>query len=63
MIKKTVVKKKLASDQYSEDLKFWLSKTPAERIEAVEFLRRQYHGSAERLQRVASVTKRSNLKN
>lgn len=25
------------------NLKFWLSKTPAERIEAVEFLRSQYY--------------------
>jgi hypothetical protein len=28
-------------NQKAEDLAFWLSKTPAERIEAVEFLRRQ----------------------
>ena len=38
-----------------EDLAYWLSKTPEDRIEAIEFLRRQYHGSSERLQRFARV--------
>ncbi len=36
------------------DLKYWLSKTPAERIHAVEFLRQlmyNYDPSTERLQR------------
>jgi hypothetical protein len=28
-----------------EDLAYWLSKTPEERIEAVELLRKQLHGS------------------
>jgi len=42
----------------SDDLKYWLSKSPEERVGAVEFLRRQYHGSAERLQRVARVIQR-----
>jgi hypothetical protein len=27
----------------NKDLEFWLSKTPEERIEAVEFLRSQYY--------------------
>lgn len=30
----------------NNDLKFWLSKTPEERIEAVEFLRSQYYALA-----------------
>lgn len=29
------------TDQRAEDLAYWLLKTPEERIEAVEFLRRQ----------------------
>lgn len=33
-----------------EDLVYWLSKTPRERIAAIEFLRGQYHGSSEKLQ-------------
>lgn len=42
----------------SNDLKYWLSKSPEERVAAVEFLRRQYHGSTEGLQRVARVIQR-----
>jgi hypothetical protein len=38
-----------------EDLAYWLSKTPEDRIGAIEFLRRQYHGSSARLQRSARV--------
>ena len=41
------------------DLVYWLNKTPNERIEAVEFLRRQYHGNTKRLQRIARVTEQS----
>ena len=46
MIKKVVMKRNV-KDFYSvkEDLAYWLSKTPEERIEAVEYLRRQLHGS------------------
>jgi hypothetical protein len=36
-------------------LRFWLSRPPAERLAAVEFLRRQMHGSGARLQRVHRV--------
>lgn len=38
-----------------EDLFFWLSKKPEDRIEAIEFLRKQCHGSSARLQRSARV--------
>ena len=41
-----------------DDLKYWLSKSPEERVSTVEYLRRQYHGGAERLQRVARVIQR-----
>jgi len=37
------------------DLEYWLSRPPRERVEAVEFLRRQVHGSSARLQRVVRV--------
>ena len=44
------------------DLEFWLSKTPSERIAAVEVLRRQMigdsSGTESRLQRVCSITSR-----
>ena len=56
MIVKNVKKLDLKRDSsIKEDLAYWLSKTPQERIAAIEFLRRQYHGSSERLQRSARV--------
>jgi hypothetical protein len=41
------------------DLAYWLNKMPEERIAAVEFLRRQMHGTLPRLQRVARVVQRA----
>jgi hypothetical protein len=38
-----------------ENLAYWLSKTPEERVEAVEYLRRVLHGSAERIQKTVRV--------
>ena len=58
MIKKIVTKKKLSDSSIKDDLAFWLSKSPEERVAAVDYLRKQYHGSAARLQRVARVTQR-----
>lgn len=56
MIEKTVKRLDLKRDSsIKEDLAYWLSKTPRERIAAIEFLRGQYHGSAARLQRSARV--------
>ena len=40
------------------DLVYWLSRSPEERIAAVDFLRRQMHGDSARLQRVARVFRR-----
>ena len=42
-----------------DDLKYWLSKSSIERVEAVDYLRKQFHGSTERLQRVVRVIQRS----
>jgi hypothetical protein len=59
MIKKIVKIKSLDGQHLIlDDLKYWLSKSPRERIAAVEFLRRQYHGNSARLQRVANVIQR-----
>jgi hypothetical protein len=33
----------ISKEDKSSDLKFWLDKTPEERISAVEFLRSQYY--------------------
>jgi len=41
-----------------ENLKYWLSLLPEERISAVESLRRQSYGVSERLQRISKITKR-----
>jgi hypothetical protein len=62
MIEKTVKKFDLKSDaSIKEDLAYWLSKTPKERIEAIEFLRRQRHGSSERIQKFARVIQQSKI--
>ena len=46
-------------DSVKADLSFWLSKTPEERISAVELLRRQYyHENTPRLQRSVRIIKR-----
>jgi len=60
MIEKVVKKGNLRElESARENLAYWLSKTPAERIAAVDYLRRQRHGDTERLQRVARVIQRT----
>ena len=46
------------NDSIADDLKFWLSKSPEERVAAVDYLKRQYDGSTARLQRVVRVVQR-----
>ena len=59
MIEKVVRKADLASfSEPKENLAYWLSRSPSERVEAVEELRRQRHGDSTRLQRVARVIER-----
>ncbi len=58
-MQKVVQIRSLDADTQREDLAYWLSRPPAERIAAVEDLRRQFHGSAARLQRTARVTQRA----
>ena len=41
-----------------DDLAYWLSRNPEERLAAVEYMRRQYHGNTARLQRSARVIQR-----
>ncbi|HOG44964.1 MAG TPA: hypothetical protein PK560_12875 [bacterium] len=58
-IKKVVTKKKLGDLKNDKsDLNYWLSKTPDERILAVEELRRQHPETHGKLQRVVRVIKR-----
>jgi hypothetical protein len=53
-----VIKKTTTKEQQS-DLKYWLTKTPQERLDALEFLRQQYinfnKNVQPRLQRVCKV--------
>ena len=56
MIEKVVTKRSRQDFwEIKENLAYWISKTPDERISEVERLRRQYHGSSARLQRFARV--------
>ena len=60
MIEKVLSKHSLKDwSKIKDDLRYWLSKTPQQRIDAMEFLRRQYYGDSARLQRTIKVVKRS----
>ncbi len=59
MIERVVRIRKLESDTRRDDLAYWLMRSPTERIAAVESLRKQFHGSAPRLQRTARVVQRT----
>lgn len=41
-----------------EDIAYWLSRPPGERMDAIEELRRHFYGDLPRLQRVARVIQR-----
>jgi hypothetical protein len=59
MIQKIVKKHRLHERTTTQDdLAYWLSKTPEERVATVDYLRTQYYGNATRLQRVARVVQR-----
>ena len=51
--------KKSSNSATNDDLSYWLTKTPEERLSCVEFLRRQYHGNTARLQRFIKVVQRN----
>jgi hypothetical protein len=56
---RAVIERRKLGDRVS-DREYWLSKTPAERFEALELLRQIAYGydpATERLQRVFEVTK------
>lgn len=42
-----------------QNLEYWLSKTPQQRLEAVDMLRKQLYGDSVRLQRTVRVIQRS----
>jgi hypothetical protein len=56
MIERKVAKHVMGGyDEIRENRQYWLSRSPEERVSAVEILWRETHGSSARLQRVASV--------
>ncbi len=60
MIQKIVKKRSLNdSSSIEDDLAYWLSKPPEERVAAVDYLRRLYHGDTARIQRFARVIQRT----
>ena len=60
MVKKIVSKGSLDDPAVKHaDLEYWLSRDSKERIEAVEYLRRQQYGNPERLQRTVRVIKQA----
>jgi hypothetical protein len=60
MIQKVSYKARLSEhNEQKQNLEYWLSRTPEERVEAVEILRRQFYGNLPRLQRVYRIIKRS----
>jgi len=59
MIQRVVKKHRLQERTHTQDdLAYWLSKTPEERVATVDYLRTQYYGNTARLQRVARVVQR-----
>jgi hypothetical protein len=60
MITKVVRKSSLHDFQSDRiNLAYWLSRPVEERLATVDYLRKQYYGSTERLQRVARVIQRA----
>ena len=60
MMKKVIRKGNLQNLQSAKnDLEYWLSRPANERVATVDYLRKQYYGSTERLQRVARVIQRA----
>ncbi len=60
MIEKVVKKYTLGVDDHQQeldDLEYWLSRPPEERVDEVERLRKIYCGTIPRLERVAVVVK------
>jgi hypothetical protein len=58
MIEKVVRKANLQEfSEIKENLAYWLSKSPEERVEAVEFLRRMLYGSLPRIQKCVRIVR------
>jgi hypothetical protein len=60
MIQRVIHKHHLNPDyEIKQNLRYWLKKTPEERLAAVDLLRRQIYGDSKRLQKTARIIQRS----
>lgn len=60
MIRKTVTKGALnKTSETQQNLRYWASKSPEDRLAAVDYLRKQLYGDSARFQRTARVVQRS----
>lgn len=59
LLKTAVKKMKLSKTSVRDELAYWLSRSPDERIGAVEILRRQQYAGTPRLQRTVRIIKRA----
>jgi hypothetical protein len=60
-MERIVTRRRLTDNEEVENLRFWLSRPPKERVAEVERLRRQYYGTIPRLERtvrIVSLTER-----
>ncbi len=51
-----IIKKHIKDCKPTDNYNWWITKTPEERISAVEILRRQMYGNTSRLQRVIKIS-------
>lgn len=58
-MKKVIKKRRLNESSVKDDLEYWLGLDPEERISAVEYLRKLYHGNSARLQRSVRIIQRT----
>jgi hypothetical protein len=49
--------KKFELGKEPKSYEYWLTKSPSERLDALELLRKQYYGTEQRLQRVFRIIK------
>lgn len=57
-MEKVLVKRRLGEYTIKEDLVYWMSRSPEERVSTVEYLRKLYHGDSARLQRSVKIIQR-----
>ena len=54
-VERVVIRRRLGDDETQENLRYWLSRTPQDRLAEGERLRRQMYGTIPRLERIVAV--------